>query len=289
MTQEIGNNSLINTWAASGTKEQPSLSKYNNGWDAGERPPHEFFNYLLNEVGKQINYMLRTGIPEWNAATPYVAQNAVQYGGEVYVAITGNTNSAPSATSTQWSRLPKASELPTYVPPGALMPFARATAPTGWLKCNGQAVSRTTYANLFAAIGTTFGTGNGSTTFNVPDLRGEFLRGLDDGRGIDTGRAIGTSQSDQNKQHNHGITDPGHAHSINDPGHAHSQITCVDAGSGGVPAGTTKPYYIPGSGSTGASGTGVTVSGAATGISINNSGGNEARPRNIAALYCIKY
>lgn len=74
--------------------------------------------------------------------------------------------------------------------------FARTTPPSGWLKANGAAVSRTTYAALFAAIGTTFGAGDGRTTFNLPDLRGEFLRCLDDGRNIDRGRILGTAQGD---------------------------------------------------------------------------------------------
>ena len=74
--------------------------------------------------------------------------------------------------------------------------FARSTPPSGWLKANGAAVSRTTYAALFAAIGTTFGTGDGSTTFNLPDLRGEFIRSVDDGRNVDIGRGLGSSQGD---------------------------------------------------------------------------------------------
>lgn len=78
------------------------------------------------------------------------------------------------------------------------------SAPPGWLKANGAAVSRTTYAALFAVIGTTYGAGDGSTTFNLPDLRGEFLRGLDDGRGVDSGRAIGSAQADEFKSHDHG-------------------------------------------------------------------------------------
>lgn len=81
------------------------------------------------------------------------------------------------------------------VPSGAVMHFAMSSAPTGWLKANGAAISRTTYASLFAAIGTTFGSGDGSTTFNVPDLRGEFTRGWDNGRGVDSGRAFGSAQA----------------------------------------------------------------------------------------------
>lgn len=73
--------------------------------------------------------------------------------------------------------------------------FGMTTAPDGFLKANGAAVSRTTYADLFAAIGTTYGAGDGSTTFNLPDLRGEFLRGFDDGRGVDSGRTFGSAQS----------------------------------------------------------------------------------------------
>ena len=77
---------------------------------------------------------------------------------------------------------------------GLIAYFATNSAPTGWLKANGAAVSCTTYAKLFAKIGTTFGAGDGSTTFNLPDLRGEFIRGFDDGRGVDSGRAFGLWQ-----------------------------------------------------------------------------------------------
>jgi microcystin-dependent protein len=66
------------------------------------------------------------------------------------------------------------------VPAGCVMPFAGATPPDGWLLCYGQAVSRTSYSDLFAAIGTTYGAGDGSTTFNLPDLRGRVAAGKDD-------------------------------------------------------------------------------------------------------------
>ena len=93
-------------------------------------------------------------------------------------------------------RLLNVDDLAGMIPSGAVMYFAGQTAPTGWLKANGAAVSRTAYAALFAAIGTTYGTGDGRTTFNLPDLRGEFVRGWDDGRGIDSRRALGSAQSD---------------------------------------------------------------------------------------------
>jgi len=85
------------------------------------------------------------------------------------------------------------------MPAGVVAMHAANTAPTGWLECDGAAVSRTTYAALFTAIGTTWGSGDGSTTFNVPDLRGEFVRGWDHGRGVDTGRAFASSQADDIK------------------------------------------------------------------------------------------
>lgn len=88
---------------------------------------------------------------------------------------------------------------------GALEAYAVSSAPPGWLRCNGAAVSRTTYSRLFAAIGTTFGSGDGVSTFNLPELRGEFIRGLDDGRGVDAGRVLGSTQDDALELHSHDI------------------------------------------------------------------------------------
>lgn len=79
------------------------------------------------------------------------------------------------------------------VPTGVINAFAGNTPPTGWLLCNGQAVSRTTYANLFAAIGTMYGPGDGSTTFNLPDLRGRVVAGLDNMGGSSANRVANAS------------------------------------------------------------------------------------------------
>ena len=91
-------------------------------------------------------------------------------------------------------------------PPGSIFWFAANAAPAGYLKANGANVNRTTYAALFAAIGTTFGVGDGSTTFTLPDLRGEFARGWDDGRGIDSGRTFGSAQGHAFASHTHTYT-----------------------------------------------------------------------------------
>lgn len=102
-------------------------------------------------------------------------------------------------------RLLNTDDLLGMVPSGTVLYFAGQTAPAGWLKANGAALSRTAYAALFAAIGTTYGAGDGRSTFNLPDLRGEFIRGWDDGRGVDTPRPMGSAQVDAVRQHYHGI------------------------------------------------------------------------------------
>jgi microcystin-dependent protein len=125
-----------------------------------------------------------------------------------------------------------------FLPAGAIQLFAMNVIPSGWLECNGAAISRATYAQLFNTIGTTYGAGDGSITFNIPDMRGQFARGWDNGRGVDPGRALGSLQGSANQAHNHtvsvtnpshshSVSDPGHTHSLNDPGHNH---TATDAG-----------------------------------------------------------
>jgi putative tail fiber protein len=106
-----------------------------------------------------------------------------------------------SGNWTEWSKLTVSpadlsAAIQSSIPSGTVIHFAGQIAPAGWLKANGAAVSRTAYAALFAAIGTTYGAGDGRSTFNLPDLRGEFIRGWDDGRGIDRGRALGSAQGD---------------------------------------------------------------------------------------------
>jgi microcystin-dependent protein len=145
-------------------------------------------------------------------------------------------------------------------PAGTVIAFASSTAPAGFVKCNGAALNRTAYADLFSVTGTTFGAGDGSTTFNVPDLRGEFIRGWDDSRGVDSGRSFGSAQGHMLANHTHSFQyyRPGFSYQ----GHyspnymANSEYletrTTADPNGGG-------PY------------------------------GAETRPRNVALLYCIKY
>ena len=78
------------------------------------------------------------------------------------------------------------------LPAGGLIPYAGATAPAGWLLCFGQAISRTVYSTLFTAIGTTYGVGDGSTTFTLPDMRGQVTAGLDNMGGTSRNRVVDT-------------------------------------------------------------------------------------------------
>ena len=89
------------------------------------------------------------------------------------------------------------------MPVGCVIPFAGAAAPTGWLLCQGQAISRTTYAQLFSVIGTTYGSGDGKTTFNLPDMRGRVAVGSDANLGQKVGAKSVSLTEAQNGRHSH--------------------------------------------------------------------------------------
>jgi hypothetical protein len=141
--------------------------------------------------------------------------------------------------------------------PGDIVTWPGSTARVGTVECNGAALSRTAYPELFAAIGTTFG-GSGST-FNVPDLRGYFIRGWDHGRGIDSGRGFGSTQADIFGSHTH-YTTPwlGNAN-WSRTAWAPDGLAMLTNEVGGGPQHETYE------------------------------GGSETRPKNVALMYCIKY
>ncbi len=149
-------------------------------------------------------------------------------------------------------------------PVGSIVMWPTGIAPTQWLLCNGASISRTTYADLFAVIGTTYGNFD-VNTFYLPDFRGEFVRGTDNGAGNDpdaasrtdrgdltTGDNVGTKQSHQLDSHNHSYT-----------------VVSGTAGSG--PGAANNPFTSTASANT------------------SSTGGNETRPRNIGMNFIIKY
>ena len=169
------------------------------------------------------------------------------------------------------------------VPPGAIEAFASNACPAGWLNANAQAVSRSTYSKLFSAIGTNFGAGNGTTTFNVPELRGEFVRGWDNSRNVDSSRVFGSTQAQDYLSHTHSAS----AAANGDHTHAsHVRYNAVGLAGGGsvhaiIDGGGAYQYF-------------TTTTSASTGnhthaVTVGASGGTETRPRNVALLYCIKY
>lgn len=142
------------------------------------------------------------------------------------------------------------------VPVGSIFYLAGNVLPAGYLKCNGAELSRTLYSDLFDQIGVTYGVGDGSTTFLLPDLRGEFIRGWDDGRGVDSNRTIGSFQSDSIKSHSHPYF-----------------RMAANPYSGYVSANEQRLHWWEGFYDN----------------QIGYFGGTETRPRNLAMLACIKY
>jgi hypothetical protein len=137
------------------------------------------------------------------------------------------------------------------LPAGAVQAFAMNSVPSGWLAADGTAVSRSTYAALFSAISTTYGAGDGSTTFALPDLRGYFVRGSGTNSDGTAAGTFGAKQADDFKAHTHTQT-----------GNAGVFLQSPGGFVYGVASGT---------------------------IDTGSTGGTETRPKNIALLYCIKF
>lgn len=146
-------------------------------------------------------------------------------------------------------------------PTGGIMMFSSSTIPTGWLECDGRVLDINIYVNLHKIIGQTYktlNTFNVLSSFQIPDLRGEFVRGWDHNKGVDTGRVLGTPQGDMFKAHDHPFY--------------WGQNSGTRAIGGSTPGNSVQNYSYYGIG----------------GDQIGNTGGTETRPRNVALVYCIK-
>jgi len=157
-------------------------------------------------------------------------------------------------------------------PIGSIIYYPSSSPPDGYLKANGASLNTSTYSDLFSVFGYTFG-GSGSS-FNLPDLRGEFLRGWDDSRGVDSGRTIGSSQSDSTAL-------PNNPFGTSNPGNHNHGYTDYYNGNGGGQGG--------GGANTGTTSSGRTTGNAGSHTHTINGGDSETRPRNVALLVCIKY
>ena len=147
----------------------------------GIAPDREDVNALFKYLGDQIFYTQNGGIPSYNAAYDYIPGRVVLYtDNNLYKCIQANGASSTVVAptdSTYWSQIHTYTDLPDPIPTGVILTFGGSTVPEGFLLCNGAAISRTTYAKLFAAIGTLYGAGDGATTFNLPDMRDRFAEG----------------------------------------------------------------------------------------------------------------
>jgi microcystin-dependent protein len=185
--------------------------------------------------------------------------------------------------------MPESRNMTQVQPPGMIQAFAQSTAPSGWLPCNGGLINRTTYSALFSAIGTTYGTTDGSN-FRVPDLRGEFLRGWDASRGVDTNagsnpRGFATVQLPTAQSYNLPKGENlGGGFEVGTAGN-NMQVARVQAQVDYV----VKSSYEPSWGRHSSAGPRRSNVGGERWITDAGWGGGGSRPRNFALLICIKF
>lgn len=206
---------------------------------------------LTTPAGQNWSYDELTGIPPVQSAGGFAPINSPAFTGNPTAPtppINDNSNSL-ATTSFVVSYVQSVLSSFRVIPPGLITPFGTQAIPSGFLVCDGTPVSRTTFANLFAVIGTTFGIGDGTTTFNLPNLLGYFVRGLDTAGSIDPGRALGSIQGDQLGAHTHDVP-----------------LGPQDHGNDKAADGTGNGVNLP----------------------TSSVGGNETRPKNMALVFAIK-
>ncbi|QTL96572.1 hypothetical protein GM661_00595 [Iocasia frigidifontis] len=248
---------------------EPPESKKDNGWLAGERPPFNWLNWLFNTIYISINTLdddygthkeSSTDVHGVGASSIESTEGSQQKVDNHAGEITGvHGVGASSVASEEYAdsvaataeQNAKSYANTLVVPPGAVLWFSGDTPPDGYLVCDGTYLSKTTYSDLFAVIGTTYG--ESGENFRLPDLRGEFVRGWDHGRGVDAGRVLGSWQEDKFKSHNHQF----YVYNEN-----------------------AEPAARPGN---------TSRTDEKQSVDTTYTGSSETRPRNVALLPCIKY
>lgn len=154
--------------------------------------------------------------------------------------------------------------------PGDIKAITYDVIPEGWLLCDGSAVSRSAFVVLYNTIGTTWGSGDGIKTFNLPNFAGRSLLGVGGSYvfAASGGSPISSLTIPNLPAHNHGVSDPGHVHGITDSGHTHTIPTGTLAGVGAFNANVTPATTT----ATGNNITGISINSAVTGISTTNTG-----------------
>jgi len=182
---------------------------------------------------------------------------------------------------TIWNRTGGSGGGTSVVPTGVIMDWAgpEENIPNGWFLCNGLLVSRTAQANLFDAIGTSWGAGDGFSTFALPNLIGRFRKGTDGAPGVVAGALAINLSTNQLPAHGHNITDPGHIHAVTDPGHthvvtdpqhSHIQQVVSDPTDGVVGSRGSSTANNTSIGTTDPASTGITIANATTGLTVDS-------------------
>lgn len=223
------------------------------------------FNNISTAVATKANLLSPTftGTPVLPTGTLATTQSA------------GNNTTAIATTAFVKTAI---DAIPISITSGSMVMWPTATAPSGYLLCNGQAVSRSTYATLFAVTSTVYGVGDGSTTFNVPDLRDRFPIGA--GTTYSAGGTGGSADAIV-VSHTHTATSTS---TVTDPGHAHS----VGLGSGNASGGSAGYGSGGSSFSTGGAGTGISVATSTTNASTGSSGTGANLPPYLGIHFIIK-
>ena len=275
-------------WVDTSTNLLKIRNSSNNGW---------LVLGSLTDAAHTNNFGLATKADPDFTGTVDTAGDIVMAGTGVLKLPTGTTAQRPTAATGQIRFNTQTVEFEGYngaawgglasgVPVGTILTHAANTPPSGFLECNGSAISRSTYATLFSTIQTTFGVGDGSSTFALPDLRGQFVRGWANTGSTDASRAFGSPQTDQNTNHTHTTDSQTLTGSV-----SHLSATLAQnpgSASGVFSKGSSASAVGAPSGGSGSAAT-LGFDGTHSHTISSSGGGTEARPTNIALMYIIKF